>query len=487
MKILLIRPPFAVEKFYLSHYLCEPLGLEYLDAFLSKKHDIKIIDAVANGWNKFWKLKEFPELIFQGIKPKKIIKEIKSFKPDAIGITWLFSTQNESVNLITKEIRKYFPTIPIIVGGPHPSSNIREVLIENSDIDIVVYGEGELTAEELFDNSLKNLSEIKGIAFRKNGEIIINQPRGLIENLDILPMPKRDKKKYKNYSKQQFYFSILAKLKKIKFNEKFAYNITSVLSDLPQLYKIYYYLYNGRNDKHLPTADITTSRGCPYHCSFCAIHNIWGNRWRTRSAEKVLEEIDILSKEFGVKHLNILDDNFNALKDRTIKICQGIVNNNYNLTLFPSSGSYLPTLDEEVLTWLKKAGMNHVRLSIESGDAFVLHNIIQKNIDLDKVKDIVDICRKLKIYSEGCFMFGVPGETKESMQRSLDYALNVGFDRVIRFIFQPFPHTKLYDLCVEKKYLTDDYDPKKIYITGNICYVQTENFSYSDVLKIIER
>lgn len=487
MKLLLIRPPFSVEKFYFPRFINESLGIESLNSFLSLTHQIKVIDAVAEDWNNYWELEDYPETIFQGLKPKNFLKKIIDYNPEVIGITWLFSTQNNSVDLAVKIVRKFSQIIPIIVGGPHPSANPIETLKENKDIDIVVYGEGEITLKEILDNKFQNLENINGIAFRKNNEIVVNPPQKLIEDLDSLPIPTRQLPLHQNYSKQNFYQAIFLRLRKLKLDDKKNVLITSKLSSLPFLNHIYYKLYNKRNRGNLPTADIVTSRGCPNRCTFCAIHNIWGHRWRMRSAKNVLEEIDFLVRKFEIKHINIQDDNFNVSKKRTIKICQRIVENKYDITLLTPAGSFVPTLDEEVLTWLKKAGLHSLRMSIESGNQNILYNVIKKNIDLTKVKSIVDICKKLDIYTEGAFIFGIPGETIETMQESLEFAKKTGFDRIIKFIFQPFPNTELYDICIKNNYLTKDYNPKKTYITGSHCYVKTDKFSPEDVLRIVNR
>ncbi|HPA25378.1 MAG TPA: radical SAM protein [bacterium] len=487
MKILLIRPPFAVKKFYFPRFINESLGIESLAAFIEPFHEVKILDTVAEGWNKYWENDEYPTTVFQGLSLKKILKKIKNSQPDIIGISWLFSTQNESINLIIKLIRQLDTQVTIVVGGPHPSTDPGAILKENSEINLVVYGEGEITLKELMDNKCQNLEKIDGLAFRKNGSIIVNKPRNFIENLDTLPLPKRNYSSRNNYSKQNLYRAFYLRLKKMFNNEKIVLFLAEKMSSLPFLPFFYYYLHNRHGREKLPAAEVITSRGCPYHCTFCAIHNIWGHRWRMRSAESVLLEIDYLVKKCGAKHINFVDDNFNASKERVLKICQGIVKNNYNITFSSSSGSYVPTLDEEILEWLKKSGMSYIRMSIESGNSDILHNVIKKNIDLSKVKDIVAVCKKIGIFTEGAFIFGIPGETVKTMEESLSFAKEVNFDRVIRFIFQPFPHTELYDLCVKNNYLMPDYDPTLTYATGNKCYVKTEQLSPEEVQKIVGR
>lgn len=484
-----MRTFFSVERFYFPRFISESLGIESLASFLlESNHQIKVIDALAEAWNNYWELDGCPEILFQGLKPKELLKKISACNPEIIGITWIFATQNNSINITIKTIREFSKTIPIVVGGNQPSANPVGTLKENKEIDIVVYGEGEITMKEILDNKAQNLDKIDGIAFRKNGKIILNQPRKLIENLDELPFPSRYLIPYQNYSKQYLYETIYLKLKNLNISDKKNRWITSKLSSLPFLDRLYYNLYNKKHPKvNLPTADIITSRGCPNHCTFCALHNTWGHRWRMRSAQNVLEEIDLLVNKFGVKQINIMDDNFNVSKERTIEICKGIVKNKYNITLLAPAGAFVPTLDEEILVWLKRAGLKQLRMSIESGNQEVLYNIIKKNIDLSKVKGIVDICKKLGIETEGAFIFGIPGQTIETMKENIKFAKKTGFDRMIRFIFQPFPNTELYDICVKNNYFAEDYDPKRVYITGNKCFIKTDKFSPEDVLKIVNR
>jgi len=337
----------------------------------------------------------------------------------------------------------------------------------------------------LIDKKIKDLENIQGIAFRQNKEIRINPSRPLIKNLDNLPMPARDLVPYQNYSKQNLYAFIYNRLRKWGFNSQKNKSLINKISSFPFLEKIYYQLHNQRKDIDLlPKADITSSRGCPNYCTFCAIHNVWQHQCRMRSAENVLQEIDLLVNNYNIKHIGFQDDNFNISKERTIKICQGLIKRKYNLTLLAAAGAFIPTLDEEVLTWLKKAGMNYLRMSIESGNQEVLYNIIKKRIDLKQIKPIVQICKKLGIKTEGAFIFGIPGETIQNMKDTLNFAQKMKFDRIKKFIFQPYPNTELYDICIKNNYLTKDYDSQKIYMTGDKCYIKTKEFSPEDVIKI---
>ncbi len=227
---------------------------------------------------------------------------------------------------------------------------------------------------------------------------------------------------------------------------------------------------------------IEIMRGCPNNCVFCAVHVIWKHTWRSHSLERVLEEIDYFVKK-GIKRINIQDDNFNISKERIIKICQAIVARKYNIT-FISSGTYFPTLDDEVLKWLKRAGFKSIRLSIESGNQEILDKIIRKRIDLSKVPSIVKSAQKIGLNVEGAFILGLPGETIKTMHDTVNFAKRAGFDYIRLFVYQPFPNTDAYEICKNKGYLTKDYDPECLFIVGNKCFVETEEFTPEDVLRI---
>lgn len=487
MKILLVRTFYSLEKIYFPHFINEPLALEYLAAYIKNDHQVKIFDALVEGWNQYCEVPNDPERLYQGANLAKLEKAINQFGPEVIGINWFFSSQNDPVQITTQYLKNKFPHLPIIVGGPQPSSEPAQTLKDYTQVDIVVYGEGEVTLKELLDKGLNNLPSILGIVYRQDDKIIQNEKRPLVKNLDDLPFPARDLSKFSNYGRQRVYTSIYKKLDKFGLkNEKISRTITGKISALPLIDQIYYWGHNRKksNKNQVPVADIVSSRGCPNNCSFCAVHNIWGRSWRMRSAENVLAEIKELVRKYNIKHISFQDDNFNVSKERTIKICQSLIESKYGITFSMPSGLYLPSLDEEVLSWMKKAGMNLARISIESGNQDVLNNIIRKRIDLNQVQKITAICRKLGIRTEGAFIFGLPGETIETMKDTARFAKTAGFDRIKKFIYQPFPNTDIYKVCIENGYFTPEFNPKKIFVTGDKCFIKTKEFSPDDVIKI---
>ncbi len=487
MKILLARSRYIFPRYYYFPIpIGEPLGLEYLAASVRRFHQVEIFDSIAEGWNRYSPADNSEDLLYQGAGLDVLQKTINRFKPDAVGIAWNFSVQKRPIVETINFIRKNNKGIKIIVGGPHPSANPIETMEQTPAIDIVVFGEGEITLKELLDKNLKNLETIKGIAYRKDGQIIKNPPREFIKNMEDIPLPARDMVPYDNYSKQALYASLINSFKKAGFGQKSQRKLASLFSRFPLLYGLFRFFYNKKHEEaRLPFADIVTSRGCPNNCVFCAVHAVWKHTWRAHSLKKVLEEIDYLVKR-GVKRINIQDDNFNISKERTIKFCQTIIEREYNI-VFTASGTYLPTLDEEVLEWLEKAGFRIIRLSIESGNQEALEKIVRKRIDLSKVSGVVKSAQKLGLKVEGAFILGLPGETIKTMNDTVDFAKNIGFDAIKLFVYQPFPHTDAYKICKNKGYLTKDYDPERLYVVGNKCFVKTEEFTPEDVLKIARR
>jgi len=169
----------------------------------------------------------------------------------------------------------------------------------------------------------------------------------------------------------------------------------------------------------------------------------------------------MLHDKYRVRHIGIQDDNFNPQKKRTIEICKGIIERGLELTIRADSGGYAGNIDEETLHWLKKAGFKELYFGVESGNQIVLEKVINKKLDLRKVKSIVQISKTIGISPGGYFMVGVPGETKKTMGDTVRFAATSGFDRVRLYICQPFPESRMYEDCKKNGWLSKDFEPKK--------------------------
>jgi len=411
MKTLLIYPQgisLPGEIFFES----VPLGLAYLAAVVEGSgHKVKIIDAQTEEKEVTRRQDGFLDI---GMSWQRLEKKIRTFDPDIVGISSLFSIQFPNVQKIAALTKKIKP-IPIVVGGAHPSSLPKEVLIDRN-IDFVVIGEGEEVLRDLLAclQDSKDFSKLDGLAYKENNQIIVNLKTKYIDNLDKIPFPARHLLPINLYFKSQDIHS--------------------------------YYL------KNKPYTTIVTSRGCPGQCVFCSIHTVWGNSWRARSAENVVDEIEFLVKEYNVREIHFEDDNITLDKQRMMDICQGIIDRGIKISWTTPNGVAIQTLDKELLIKMKESGCYHLFIAVESGNQRMLYKVIKKALSLDKALKIAKILKKIKIRTSAFFVLGVPGETKETIRDSINFAKKLDLDDVWFSIATPYPGTELYRIVKEKRY-----------------------------------
>ncbi len=334
---------------------------------------------------------------------------LNSFQPDFVGVTFTTSLCREAGE-IAKRAKIFNSSIKTIAGGAHTSVFPAEV-VEKYNFDFAVFGEGEETLLDLVSD--KNLAEINGLAYcNEQGEIIINQPRELIANLDSLPYPA-------------------------------------------------YYLYNSKNyyspritSRKSPVAAIETSRGCPYSCIFCSKH-IFKKRFRPKSAKRVVDEMEILLN-LGYKEIHIWDDCFSADLRHPIDICDEIIRRKLKVCWNIYNGIRVDRVNEEVLTKLKAAGCYRVSFGIESGDQSILDHS-QKMITLEQIREAVKTAKKVGIETLGFIMIGLPGETPETIKKTIDFAIELDLDLPKVGIATPLPGTEFFNEW-EKKGLILSYD-----------------------------
>jgi len=340
---------------------------------------------------------------------------LQEFNPGIIGISSTTPMINSALKL-AEFCKRVLPKTLIAFGGVHASIMPSELLKEKF-VDVIVRGEGELTFLELANG--KKISQIQGVSFKKNGKIMHNKDRAPIQNLDDLPMP--------------------------------AYHLLPMSKYMPSL----------GNFKRLPAISIITSRGCPGKCTFCHT-KVFGEKIRFESARKVFEEIEYLVENFGIKEISIYDDTFTANRQRIKELCKMITDSKLALTW--SCMSRVDVIDEETLRLMKKAGCHQIGYGIESADEKILENI-NKRISLEQAKKAVMLTQKAGIDARAMFMFGNPGESEESLEKTLNYAIELNPDLVIFNITTPFPGTEMFEWARKNGFLKtldwDDYDLSK--------------------------
>ena len=281
MKILCLNPPISIPASWGKPFLKQPLGLAYIAGVLQKNNEVTFLDANAEG---FVKVKTVGDRHYYGLSKEEIIGRISKINPEFICMSMMFTVNSINALDVLGEIKKNFPKVITVVGGAHVTVRPEETL-RNAAVDFIVLGEGEKTVEELFDCISKNgdLSKIKGVGFKNNGEIKINEARERIRNLDELPFPALDLLPMGLYFKASASNHLLPMGMWGQRKERDTYN-----------------------DRW---TSIVTSRGCPMNCIFCSIHLSMGKLFRSRSPENVISEIERDYEQFGIRHFCLEDDN----------------------------------------------------------------------------------------------------------------------------------------------------------------------------------
>ena len=360
-----------------------------------------------------------------GATDERIRDKIESVSPDIVGVSCLFpSSEIDAINIIkiTKDLNG---SIKTIMGGVHPSNNAPYFMKAYPEIDHIVLGEGEITLLSLLDiireEKYEELEALAGITYRNDDKDYINE-RGheYIKNLDEIFFPDRSR-----------------------------FNMQRYLQDAAP-HSIY---------KEKPFTQILTSRGCPLKCTYCALSNHWGRLCRFRSAKNVVDEMEYLVKEYGVKEIHFEDDNFTANKKRVLEIFKLMKERNINVHLNCPTGTSVQHLDEELIEAMKEAGFYSISLGIESGDEFVVKKLMKKHISFEKIPRLVKKMREVVIEARGFFMLGYPEETKETIMKTVNYAKSLQLDWTYFFVFTPYPNTPIYQTCIDKGYIDDgEYD-----------------------------
>ena len=373
-----------------------PLGLAYIASVLEEAgySKVKVLDAN-----------------MMRLRNEEVMKKVVEYDPDIIGVSVNVVTQRVVIELCEK-IKERFPEKLLVVGGPLPILQPEKFL---KVCDIIVNGEGERTFLEIV-RAWENKSELRnipGTAFLHNNMVKINVRPKLIEDLDRIPFP--------------------------------AYHLMEpVLKEYSRKARV--------NKEYM--APILTSRGCPYQCTYCN-KSVFGSRFRMRSAENVLSEIDWLLKNFEVRQIDILDDNFNLNPERTKSILDKIITGRYDLAINCHNGLRVDKLTRELAGKLKQAGVFKVGIGVESGDERILESV-KKKLRLQKVKDVIKWFREENIVVHGYFIFGLPGDNKESMQNTINFAIEANPHFANFAICIPFPGTAVYDYVKKNgKFLKD--------------------------------
>lgn len=393
-RVLLVNPSPSSQ--YVSREstpILPPLGLAYIAAVLRRAGiDVQILDM--NALN---------------LSLRDLLNNIKRFNSSIVG----FTAVTPAINLVKKfanAIKEEFTGTMVVIGGPH-ASTLPDETLNDSNIDVVVRGEGETTMLELAEG--RSLASILGISY-KTGKLRQHNPDRLpIRNLDELPFPARD----------------------LLPNER----------------------YWTPGIKRKPFATILTSRGCPHHCNFCQ-HSVFGYTWRPRSPQNVLSEIDSLVVNYKVKEIDIVDDGFTLDVNRAMKICELLIQRGYNLIWRCSNGIRVDRITKELLNKMWEAGCRSIAFGVETGDEMILRRI-RKGITLEQVKKAFTQCKQIGIETTAFFIVGNVGDNERSIRKTIEFAKTLDADYYHFGVLVPLPGTEAYEYIKQHgRFLTFDWE-----------------------------
>jgi len=406
MKVAVIAPPYP-----LAEAPAPPLGVSYVAAaFLAAGAEVRIFDYIVRRYTA-----------------AKLHAELEAFRPDVVGATSVTMNFPQAAAILA-EVKRVRPEALTVMGGPHVSFTAADTLQRHPGIDLIVMGEGEATISALVEADFREdlLPGIKGIAFRKSGQIAVNELRDFIPDLDALPMPARHLLPLSRYRALGYPISII------------------------------------------------TGRGCPYECIFCQGRRMVGKKIRQRSASRVVDEIAAIMS-YGIERINIADDLFVTDKKKVREVCGEIQRRGLRLTW--SAFARVNTVDRETLEIMRDTGCDSVSFGVESGNPEMLRRI-KKKITLDQVRRAVKLCNEVGILAHTSFVVGLPGESPQTLADTKKFASSLG-SLYGYHILAPFPGTTVreqveeYDLDI----LTDDWTQ----YDANRAITRTSQLSPADI------
>jgi len=395
-RVLLVNLPFY--RLLGSHYNGVPLGLCYITAVLNDNgHACAIYNAdyldkktyssqieMLNATEHYRAIHEDPDHSIW----KEAADTILEYHPDFVGFS-IYTANLPGAEIIASHLKRRQPGIRIVVGGAHASLAGSRILAESPSIDAVVRGEGEYAMLELANG--KPVAEISGLDWRKDGVVISNEKREMIQDLDTLSLPDR-----------------------------------------ASLYPA------GRNDEAYA---LITSRGCPHNCFFCASPMIWDRRVRFRGTESVIQELQNL-KSKGHRLVQFQDDCLTFGRKRFTELLDRMISEKLDLEWICESR--LNTLTPDVVALMKEAGCIRVKVGVESGSPEILKRV-NKGITTEQVIEKTRLIKAAGLEITAYFMIGFPGETNAQARQTIDLAKKISADYYSLSILAPYYGTRIYE------------------------------------------
>lgn len=409
MKVILLFPRWTTDYGMFAYFakrisIWPPLNLAYLAAVAEKEgHEVRIIDGQV-----------------EDMSLRKMIEHTAAFNPDIIGITATTPFYHIATDL-ARGLKEANSKIPIVIGGPHITLVKDEAF--SPFFDYAFIGESEKSWPmflERYQNG-EDISSVKGILFRDNGQVKFTGAADPIDDMDFIPLPARH----------------LLKMDKYKIGT----------------------LHGTKN-----FTSIMFSRGCPFKCIFCS-NNIFGGRVRRRSVRSVVDEIKSVVSEFNIRHFSFADDNLTLDRHYILEMCNLIDKEELSITFEGSTRANL--VDEELISRLARIGLIRISFGLETVDPEI-RRIIKKEVPLESYTAAYRLTNKYGIETLDSVMLGLPGETRETIKKTLSYLRHArGIHQASFSIATPYPGTELYEMAKKGehglKLMTEDFSEYRRY------------------------
>jgi anaerobic magnesium-protoporphyrin IX monomethyl ester cyclase len=450
-RVLLVYPPTRSGRGQ-RIVMMQPLGIAYLAAALRDDYDVHILDASILGADQV--RIEPPSFEVRGLSPEEIQSRIEEISPDVLGVSCIFSPQYPVLQDILRRAKRANPDLITIAGGTHPTFLAERVLSETPELDFIILGEGDESLPALLRaiEAGRGLEEIDGLAWR-DGSTIRKQPKTkYIKDLDSLPFPARDLLGMESYEKAC--------------------------------------ITHGVFQSQSMAASVISSRGCPKGCVYCSSSNFWGRRFRPRSPENVLGELEELVTSYGVEEVQFEDDNLTLRPARAKALFRGMIERGLCLKFSMPNGVAMSTVDEEMVRLMREAGCYEVYLPFESGNDRVLKKIMNKPwANTERSIEVAHLFRRYGIRTMAYFMMGLPGESLEEMEDTYRVAVRSKVFMPIIFVAQPLPGSKMTDMLQADGHLPQDFPfennryTKSVFETEDWTSDQVEHKAHASFLK----
>ena len=404
LRTVILNPPAATGERFIREGRC----MQSVDSWAAIWPPLTLAYLAAIG-REFGPVDLFDANVEEELTVEVAVNRVKEFKADIIVVNTAFPSI-EFDGEIARLLKEACPGAIVLGFGVFFTLLEADSMKACPAFDVGIVGEVEATFKELLERRRdgKDLAGCNGLMWRRGDDIVVEDRRELIKDLDTLPRPARD----------------------LLHNERYL---------LPN---------NGR-----PFTLINAARGCPYKCIFCIAPIYYGRGLRRHSLQYILDEIEHCMKEYGLKDFLMWEEIFTLDKEFGVKFCDAIIEKGWDISWAATTRA--DALEEGLLRKMKESGLFLLGLGIESGSQEIL-DAANKNEKVEEVKKGVDLCHKVGVKTMGHFIFGLPGETEETAERTIEYALSLGLDYLQCYVAVPYPRTPLGELAKEKGWIVSE-------------------------------